>query len=49
MAHQCSTVVVVVVVFLGEIKAHRHPINAICTNSSCVFTASRLVDTITVF
>lgn len=23
-----------------EIKAHRHPINAICTNSSCVFTAS---------
>ena len=27
----------------GEIKAHRHPINAISTNSSCVFTASRLV------
>ncbi|XP_068706448.1 kinesin-like protein KIF21A [Montipora foliosa] len=23
-----------------EIKAHRHPINAVCTNSSCVFTAS---------
>jgi len=23
-----------------EIKAHRHPINAISTNSSCVFTAS---------
>lgn len=23
-----------------EIRAHRHPINAICTNSSCVFTAS---------